>query len=98
MNISISSHIRCLLVSPKLNADNFSFWSFRETCRVIGAKALMPPLGLITMAALLPDNWSIKLADLNTSHLDREDWDWADIIFVGGMIPQQGGILEIIQR
>ncbi len=64
----------------------------------MGAKAPCPPLGLITVAALLPQAWEFRLLDLNTRSFSQEDWDWAEVICVGGMLPQQKGILDIIKK
>lgn len=59
---------------------------------------MAPPLGLLTVAALVPDHWQLKLVDLNTETLSDEDWHWADLVCSGGMLPQQAGILELVQR
>lgn len=88
--------IRCLLVQP-IFAD-FSFWNYKRSCELIGAKTPSPPLGLITIAAIFPQHWSFKLMDLNTSPFSEEDWAWADMICVSGMLPQQKGILSTIAR
>ncbi len=64
----------------------------------MGAKTVQPPLGLITVAALLPSQWSIQLVDLNVREITDEEWESADVICVGGMLPQQPCILDIISR
>lgn len=64
----------------------------------MGAKATAPPLGLLTVAALLPQHWQFRVADLNVGPLSEQDWQWADIICTGGMLPQQPGILEVLRR
>ena len=58
----------------------------------------MPPLGLLTVAALLPQNWSYKLVDLNVEPLREEYFDWADIVCTGGILSQQQGILSVIEK
>ncbi|MGD8728010.1 MAG: radical SAM protein, partial [Gemmatimonadales bacterium] len=63
-----------------------------------GAKYPAAPLGLITLAALLPDSWSMKLVDLNTTQLVDRDIDEADLVFIGGMLPQQANFLALIDR
>jgi radical SAM superfamily enzyme YgiQ (UPF0313 family) len=88
--------LRCLLIQPKFEETNF--WNFVEGAHAIGARATAPPLGLLTVAALLPQNWQFKLVDLNVRPLRDEDWQWAQIICTGGMLPQQAGILEVVAR
>lgn len=88
--------IRCLLVQPEFSA--FSFWNYKDSCETIGARTPSPPLGLITVAAILPQHWDYRLVDLNCGALDAADWQWAEMVLVGGMLPQQKGILDIIRR
>jgi radical SAM superfamily enzyme YgiQ (UPF0313 family) len=88
--------IKCLLVQPEFSA--FSFWNYRDSCDTIGAKTPSPPLGLITVAAILPQHWEYQLVDLNCGPFDEARWAWADLILVGGMLPQQKGILQVIAR
>jgi radical SAM superfamily enzyme YgiQ (UPF0313 family) len=64
----------------------------------MGAKYPASPLGMITMAALLPADWQLRLLDLNTRTLDDADIDWADLVFIGGMLPQQSRFLRLIER
>ncbi len=86
----------CLLIQPEFLESNF--WNFKISAKAIGAQAIAPPLGLLTVAALLPQHWKIKLVDLNVRRLDDREWNEADVICTGGMLPQQAGILEIVQR
>lgn len=88
--------IKCLLVHPLFS--KFSFWNYKEAAKTLGAKTPSPPLGLITVAALLPQNWDFKLVDCNARELTDDDLNWADLVCVGGMLPQQDGILEVIRR
>lgn len=83
-----------MLIQPKFS--NNSFWNYTEVCKLTGAKYPAAPLGLLTVAALLPKNWKLKLVDENVSDLKEEELDWADIILTGGMLPQQTSILRII--
>jgi radical SAM superfamily enzyme YgiQ (UPF0313 family) len=84
--------MKALLVSPEFP---LSFWSFPKSCRLRGSKTGLPPLGLITVAALLPDDWELRLADLNTRSLDQEDLEWADIVLISAMYIQRKGLAEI---
>lgn len=88
--------MNALLLFPEFSP--FGFWNFRETCRLVGAKYPASPLGMITMAALLPSEWHLRLIDLNTATLKDSDIDWADLVFIGGMLPQQKKFLQLIDR
>ncbi len=77
-----------LIVYPRFEAE--TFWSFKKTSEAVGAKHTAPPLGLITVAALLPRSWSVRLVDRNTGELTDEDLDWADLVFTGGMLLAAG--------
>ena len=91
-----AENLRCLLIQPHFQASNF--WNLTESAATTGAKAVAPPLGLLTVAALLPQNWTFELVDLNVRAVTDEEWDGADLICTGGMIPQQTGILDLIAR
>ncbi|WP_300162827.1 B12-binding domain-containing radical SAM protein [Solidesulfovibrio sp.] len=82
-----------LMLHPPLP---LSFWSFRETLAMTGKKALLPPLGLLTVAALLPRDWNIRLVDLNVRPLVEADWDGIDLLLVTGMLVQRESLLELI--
>jgi hypothetical protein len=92
----MSPPIRCLLVHPEFRQA--SFWNYRATCDLVGAKYPASPLGLITVAALLPADWSCRLVDCNVETLTDADLAWADLVFIGGMIPQQSSSLALIER
>jgi radical SAM superfamily enzyme YgiQ (UPF0313 family) len=64
---------------------------------ILGCGYLMPPLGLLTVAALLPRSWEIRLIDRNFQKLAMHDLDWADVVMIGGMLTQQNDALEIIR-
>ena len=87
---------KVLLIFPLFNPH--SFWSFKETCKIIGAKYPAPPLGLITLAAMLPQDWDIRLVNSNCEPLTDEDIAWADLVMTGGMLPQQIDCLKIMAR
>ncbi|MBD3161942.1 MAG: DUF4070 domain-containing protein, partial [Candidatus Eisenbacteria bacterium] len=85
-----------LLVNPRFGLH--SFWNYRETCEVVGARHVATPLGLITVAALLPEEWPVRLVDCNIEELRDDDLQWADLIMIGGMLSQQRGIRQIMER
>jgi radical SAM superfamily enzyme YgiQ (UPF0313 family) len=82
-----------LLIYPKFPD---TFWSFRYALKFIRKKASSPPLGLLTVAAMLPPEWPKRLVDSNVRKLTKEDLVWADYAFVSGMIVQKESVLEII--
>ncbi|MFO7559548.1 MAG: B12-binding domain-containing radical SAM protein [Desulfobacterales bacterium] len=84
-----------LLVYPKLPD---TFWSFTYALSFIGKKAAFPPLGLITVASLLPEDWSKRLVDMNVDSLTDKDLLWADMAFIGGMAVQRKSAKQIIAR
>jgi len=75
-----------------------TFWSFGHALKFISKKAAFPPLGLLTVAALLPSEWDKKLVDLNTGNLKDKDIAWADYVFVSAMDIQQASAREVISR
>lgn len=84
-----------LLVYPKYPD---TYWSFKHALKFISKKAAVPPLGLITVSALLPAGWHKKLVDLNIESLSNEALQWADYIFLSGMYVQKKSIDEIISQ
>jgi radical SAM superfamily enzyme YgiQ (UPF0313 family) len=84
-----------LLVYPEYPP---TFWSFKHALKFINKKASLPPLGLLTVASLLPHGWKKKLVDLNVAFLKDEDLNWADYVMVSGMIVQKRSASEVIQR
>ena len=87
--------MRALLINPK---SPESFWTFREACKSQGRKALTQPLGLITVAALLPSEWDFRLVDCNAREVTGPDWDWAEMVMLTGMIVQRDSLLTLIQE
>jgi radical SAM superfamily enzyme YgiQ (UPF0313 family) len=85
--------MRALLVSPR--SEN-SFWTFAEACRMAGRKVLCPPVGLLTVAALLPPEWELRLADLQARPLTEADWQWADMVMVTGMVVHRRSFKETV--
>ncbi|MFT9377126.1 B12-binding domain-containing radical SAM protein, partial [Komagataeibacter saccharivorans] len=86
---------KVLMIFPLFNAN--SFWNYKEACDLSGARYPAAPLGLITVAALLPKNWEVRLVNRNTEQLGDDDFDWADIVMTGGMLPQRNDALHIIE-
>jgi radical SAM superfamily enzyme YgiQ (UPF0313 family) len=87
--------LKILLVYPQYPD---TFWSFKHVLRFINKKATLPPLGLMTVAAMLPPDWEKKLVDLNTDTLQDKDIKWADYVFISAMIAQQSSARAIISR
>lgn len=75
-----------------------TFWSFKHALKFIRKKATSPPLGLLTVAAMLPRAWAKRLVDTNVSHLQDEDLVWADIVMISGMTVQRDSAHELIDR
>ncbi|HEY1473143.1 MAG TPA: B12-binding domain-containing radical SAM protein [Pseudolabrys sp.] len=86
---------RVLLIYPKFVPN--SFWNYTDTCKLLGTRYPAAPLGLITVAALLPQSWEFKLVNRNTEDLDSEDLAWADIVMTGGMLNQQPDCRYLIE-
>lgn len=84
-----------LLVYPKFPE---TFWSFTYALPFIGKKSAFPPLGLLTVAALLPQEWSKRLKDENTDELSDEDLAWADLVLISAMALQRKTTARIIDR
>jgi radical SAM superfamily enzyme YgiQ (UPF0313 family) len=84
-----------LLVYPEYPA---TFWSFKYSLKFIAKKAAFPPLGLLTVAAMLPGGWRKKLVDLNVEPLSDEHLAWADMVFISAMIVQKESAQQVIQR
>lgn len=87
--------MKVLLANP---ACPQTFWSFDRVLRMLGKKILLPPLGLLTVAALLPEEWPLRLVDLMARDVTEDDWDHCDVLFVSGMITQSSGMIEIVKE
>jgi radical SAM superfamily enzyme YgiQ (UPF0313 family) len=89
--------LKILLVYPVCPKNNF--WSSAGSMSFVpGKKASMAPLGLPTVAAMLPADWDLKFVDMNIESLEDSDIAWADLVFVSAMIEQKSGALEVIGR
>ena len=87
--------MNALLVYPKFPD---TFWSFKYALKFIRKKAAYPPLGLLTVAAILPDEFQKRLVDVNVDGLTDDDLSWADLVFIGGMAVQRDSAKQIIAR
>jgi radical SAM superfamily enzyme YgiQ (UPF0313 family) len=87
--------MKVLLISA---ATPDTFWSYKHILSFIGRKACFPPLGLLTVAAMLPEHWELKLVDLNVTPLTDTQLAWADYVFVSAMLAQAGSAREVIAR
>jgi radical SAM superfamily enzyme YgiQ (UPF0313 family) len=75
-----------------------TYWGFQHSLRVIDKRAALPPLGLISVAALLPRAWTLRVVDVNVESLDDDAIAWADVVLVSGMLVQKTSMLEIVAR
>lgn len=73
-----------------------SFWSFKSVLDLVGRHALNPPLGLVTVAAMLPEEWSLRLVDCAVRPPSEEDWRFAEMVMITGMIVQKPSIMQLI--
>ena len=73
-----------------------SFWSWDKLLELIDRKATHPPLGLITVAAILPQTWDFRLVDCNVRAVTDADWDWAELVIVSGMIVQRSDMWNLM--
>jgi radical SAM superfamily enzyme YgiQ (UPF0313 family) len=87
--------MRVLLVYPE-TPD--TFWSFKHVLPFVSKRAAFPPLGLLTIAAMLPGEWELKLVDLNVEKLHEEDLRRADFVMISAMIVHKDSVLEIVER
>lgn len=75
-----------------------TFWSFKHAVKFIHKSASLPPLGLLTVAAMLPESWGKRLVDLNTGRLSDKDLAWADAAFVSAMVVQRTSTQQVVAR
>jgi len=75
-----------------------TFWSFKHILRILSRKAAFPPLGLLTVAAMLPSEWDKELVDMNIDPLTDEQLEWADYVFISAMIIQRDSARRVIAR
>ena len=87
--------MKALLIYPEFPD---TFWSFKHALKFIRKRASLPPLGLLTVAAMLPKEWEKRLIDLNVRKLSDQDLAWADTAFISAMVVQRDPAQEIIAR
>lgn len=87
--------MRVLLIYPLFPE---SFWSFDKALELINRKASLPPLGMITVAGILPQTWEMRLIDRNVRSETEADWEWADLVILSGMIVQKRDMLHLIRE
>ncbi|MFC1569455.1 B12-binding domain-containing radical SAM protein [bacterium] len=84
-----------LMVNPETPS---TFWSFRNALKFVSKKSSEPPLGLLTVAAMLPNDWQLKLIDMNVRALKNKDLQWADYVFITGMNVQRASFHNVVSR
>jgi radical SAM superfamily enzyme YgiQ (UPF0313 family) len=87
--------MKVLLVYPEYPV---TFWSFKYALSFISKKASFPPLGLLTIAAMLPEEWELRLIDMNVRKLRDKDILWADYVYISAMIVQAESVKDVLQR
>jgi radical SAM superfamily enzyme YgiQ (UPF0313 family) len=87
--------VKVLLLYPEFPE---TFWSFKHALKFVHRKVSLPPLGLLTVGAMLPAAWSKRLVDVNIRRLQEKDLVWADMVFVSAMIAQRDSARELIAR
>ena len=87
--------MNALLIYPEFPD---TFWSFKHALKFLGKRAAQPPLGLMTVAALLPGAWKKRLVDTNVERLRDRDLAWADVVLLSGMHIQRESLVAIVER
>jgi radical SAM superfamily enzyme YgiQ (UPF0313 family) len=87
--------MKVLLLYPEYPV---TFWSFDHALKFISKKAAYPPLGLLTVAAMLPDDWEVRLMDLNVEKLKDADLKWADYVMISAMLIQKKSVSNILAK
>jgi radical SAM superfamily enzyme YgiQ (UPF0313 family) len=75
-----------------------TFWSFKHALKFVGKRSALPPLGLLTVAAMLPPEWSLRLVDTNVRKLTEKDLAWADCAFISAMVVQRESARQLVTR
>lgn len=87
--------MKALLVYPSIPD---TFWSFKHILKFIRKRAAHVPLGLLTVGALMPRDWEIRLVDMNVETLTDEMISWSDMVFIGAMVVQKESVREVTER
>nr|WP_242040267.1 MULTISPECIES: B12-binding domain-containing radical SAM protein [Desertifilum] len=95
LNLFRIKNVRALLIYPVFPP---TFWSYNKILELVDRQVLLPPLGLITVAAILPQTWEFKLVDRNVRAVTEAEWEWADLVILSAMIVQKQDLLDQIQE
>jgi radical SAM superfamily enzyme YgiQ (UPF0313 family) len=87
--------MRALLVQPR---SPVTYWSYEHSLPFVGKAATLPPLGLVTLAAHLPERWELRLRDLNVAPLPDADLAWAEVVLLSGMLVQADSMRDVLRR
>jgi radical SAM superfamily enzyme YgiQ (UPF0313 family) len=87
--------LKVLLIYPEFPD---TFWSFKHALKFIRKRSAYPPLGLLTVGAMLPEKWAKRLVDLNVTKLTEKDLAWADLAFISAMVVQKASARQAISR
>ncbi len=87
--------MRALMICPEWPD---TYWSFKHALPFEGKRSAYPPLGLLTVASMLPPTWEKRLIDMNVKPLRDRDLKWADVVMIGAMLVQTQGTLDILKR
>jgi len=93
--MDMNKQLKILLVNPEVPN---TFWSLKSALKFVSKKAIFPPLGLLTVAAMLPESFEKKLIDMNTAKLRDRHIKWADYVFISAMFIQKKSVDHIIER
>src|SRR5262244_1544150 len=85
--------MKTLLVYPEFPD---TYWSFRHALSFEGKRSAFPPLGLLTISAMLPDAWERRLVDMNIQPLKPSDMEWADVVFCSAMLVQKDSLRRVV--
>ena len=91
----MKKYMRILLINPEFPN---TFWSLKNALKFISKRALLPPLGLLTVAAMLPESYEKKLIDMNVTRLRDKHLKWADMVFLTGMVVQKKSAEDVVDR
>ena len=93
--LKLGDLLKALLIYPEFPD---TFWSFKHALKFIHKKAAFPPLGLLTLGAMLPEEWSTRLIDVNVKAVTEKDLAWADTALISAMSVQRDSAYQIIAR
>ena len=91
----MNKKLKILLVNPEVPN---TFWSLKSALKFVSKKALLPPLGLLTVASMLPESFEKKLIDMNAAKLRDRHIKWADYVFISAMVIQKNSAKEVVER